>query len=301
MEMAKRKKDYQYNTNLVVGHNILSKDTKCLTELCRFKDWQKYTNHGNHAYGITAAASNADKNCAKYIQEVARHRSITSHLRYHRINPKMEQAYQNAVSGVATDGPQQSGTHLIATSSSSSSSSKHFNGREGDFFSFAKCLCDMEEEGELLRNKDKNACRTITEDQQEEVIAYLNTAPPAPDPYHFPQESGAPCQELVPHHRNKATPFPCQPTSIKRNLQEFVPNGTALHFSSFSSLHCQDFQGQCITCFPPDENVQALLKFVKRICELEVKQSKTKKRSSKNNEEKQNWRRKMLIIREMLR
>ena len=31
-------KDYQYNANLDVGHNVLSKDTKCLTELCGFKD-----------------------------------------------------------------------------------------------------------------------------------------------------------------------------------------------------------------------------------------------------------------------
>ena len=140
--------------------------------MCGFKDWQKCTNHGNHSYGITAAASNADTNCMKYVQEVTRHTSIMSHFHYHRVNPKKEQGYQNAIAGVSTDGPkQQSGmsTPLVATLSSSS-----------------KC---SNKDVELLRAYDnkENIAHRKTHEAQEQVNTDITTAP-APDSC-FPQES----------------------------------------------------------------------------------------------------------------
>ena len=39
MEMEKSQENYQYHPKLVVGKNTIMDDTKCLTELCRFKDW----------------------------------------------------------------------------------------------------------------------------------------------------------------------------------------------------------------------------------------------------------------------
>jgi len=81
---------YQYNPNQPVGENTINKGMKYIAQLCGFEDFNKCTNHGNRALGITIAVSNGDKNVGSYIQKNCRHPSITSHAIYQRENPLME-------------------------------------------------------------------------------------------------------------------------------------------------------------------------------------------------------------------
>jgi len=90
---------YLYNKNQPMGHNKIGSSQKEFAKSCGFENHERCTNHGNRAYGITTAVSNADRSCAIVIQAQARHTSIVSHVRYHKTNDKMQAAYQRALTG----------------------------------------------------------------------------------------------------------------------------------------------------------------------------------------------------------
>ena len=72
--------------------------TKHLAQVCGFDKWERCTNHGNRAYGITIVRTNENyKSFAQNALDHNRHASERSQLPYNRKNAKSSALFQQAL------------------------------------------------------------------------------------------------------------------------------------------------------------------------------------------------------------
>ena len=92
---------YLTNPVLPIGSNTISKSMKRVAQISEFDNWEKCTNHGNRAYGVTVLINSPEnKHKTKDILRHCRHTSVTSQLPYNCPNTVSESNLQNALSVV---------------------------------------------------------------------------------------------------------------------------------------------------------------------------------------------------------